>query len=197
MDIILASASPRRAQLLEQIGIKFTVQASNVEEKLSKKMEPSLWVQEIALQKAKDVAKNYKEGLVIGADTIVVKDGKILGKPQDELEAIKMLKFLSGSHHQVMTGIAVVNAQNMEDYIVNIEITKVKFSNLKESEILSYVKTKEPMDKAGAYGIQGIGALLVEKIEGCYYNVVGLPLNHLVKILKKYDGELLSKPHDI
>ena len=192
MKIILASASPRRLELLKQIGLEFTVRPSQVEEKYSQGLNPKDWVQELALAKALDVANTLVEGLVIGADTIVVKDNCIYGKPKDEGEAIAMLKSLSGQEHLVQTGIAVVDCGDKTNFITEVEVTKVKFRALTDGEIRAYVKSKEPMDKAGAYGIQGLGALLVDGIEGCYFNVVGLPISRLAQGLKKFGVEVLN-----
>ena len=192
MEIILASASPRRSTLLTQIGIKHTVRVSNIEENHIVGRDVKKWVEDIALKKALEVAQFYKRGIVIGADTIVVKDGVLLGKPKDEKMAFEMLKILSGETHEVMTGVALVNAKNPKEIYSYVEITKVLFRKLNKSEIINYIKTKEPEDKAGAYGIQGLGALLVEGIEGCYNNVVGLPLNSLAQMLKKLDVEVLN-----
>ncbi|MDK2823328.1 MAG: nucleoside triphosphate pyrophosphatase [Clostridia bacterium] len=191
MKIILASASPRRYELLKQIKIPFTVQVSKINENKIKMGKPQNWVQNLALEKALDVAQSIDEGLVIGADTVVVKENRVLGKPLTSEEAMSMLNFLSGSTHQVMTGIAIVNAVNQRIF-TDVEITTVKFRNLTEQEIYSYVASGEPMDKAGAYGIQGLGALLVEGITGCYFNVVGLPLNKLALGLKKFGMEVLN-----
>lgn len=191
MKIILASASPRRYELLKQIKIPFTVQVSKINENKINMGKPQNWVQNLALEKALDVAQSIDEGLVIGADTVVVKENRVLGKPLTSEEAMSMLNFLSGSTHQVMTGIAIVNAVNQRIF-TDVEITTVKFRNLTEQEIYSYVASGEPMDKAGAYGIQGLGALLVEGITGCYFNVVGLPLNKLALGLKKFGMEVLN-----
>jgi septum formation protein len=191
VKIILASASPRRYELLKQIKIPFTVQVSKINENKIKMGKPQNWVQNLALEKALDVAQSIDEGLVIGADTVVVKENRVLGKPLTSEEAMSMLNFLSGSTHQVMTGIAIVNAVNQRIF-TDVEITTVKFRNLTEQEIYSYVASGEPMDKAGAYGIQGLGALLVEGITGCYFNVVGLPLNKLALGLKKFGMEVLN-----
>jgi septum formation protein len=191
VKIILASASPRRYELLKQIKIPFTVQVSKINENKIKMGKPQNWVQNLALEKALDVAQSIDEGLVIGADTVVVKENRVLGKPLTSKEAMSMLNFLSGSTHQVMTGIAIVNAVNQRIF-TDVEITTVKFRNLTEQEIYSYVASGEPMDKAGAYGIQGLGALLVEGITGCYFNVVGLPLNKLALGLKKFGMEVLN-----
>jgi len=192
VDIVLASASPRRSELLKQIGIPFTIQVSKGEENSIQAQKPQEWVQQLAFEKAFDVANSLKEGLVIGADTIVVKDNQILGKPLNTEEAVSMLDFLSGAEHQVMTGIALVDAANTKKYLTDIEITRVKFRQLTEKEVYAYVASGEPMDKAGAYGIQGLGALLVEGIIGCYFNVVGLPLNRLAQNLKRFGVEVLN-----
>lgn len=188
--IILASASPRRKQLLEQLGLDFSVEPSKTQENLREDLPPALAAACLAEDKAKNVAKRHREGIVLGADTIVVIDGKILGKPQDRDQAREMLTLLSGRWHFVYTGIAAVDVKSgrkMKDY----EESKVKFKNLSPLEIESYIKTGEPMDKAGAYGIQGKGALMVEKIEGCYYNIVGLPLFKLSSLLSNFDIEIL------
>jgi len=178
VDIILASASPRRKELLKQIKIPFAVMVSNIDEDIPGKENPEQWVQELALAKAKNVAAGITSGLVIGADTIVVKDGQVLGKPSSYEDAHRMLSFLSGSTHQVMTGIGLVDSLNNKIFTA-VEKTEVKFKELTGAEIDAYVASGEPMDKAGGYGIQGRGALLVEGIKGCYFNVVGLPLNRL------------------
>ncbi len=191
VEIILASASPRRWELLKQIGLSFTVQVSNVEENKFKGDNPQKWVEQLAKDKASSVASSLKQGLVIGADTVVFKDGKILGKPKSECEAYDMLSFLSGAEHQVLTGIAIIDAMSGESYI-DSEITRVKFRQLTEQEINAYIATGEPFDKAGAYGIQGLGALLVESITGCYFNVVGLPLQKLAQGLKRFGVEVLK-----
>ncbi|SMB92134.1 septum formation protein [Desulfonispora thiosulfatigenes DSM 11270] len=192
MEIILASASPRRSKLLTQIGVTHKVHVSNVEENYTEGIDPKVWVKDIALLKALEVAKFYKKGIVIGADTIVVKDGFILGKPEDERMAMKMLEFLSGDTHEVMTGIALVNAKDPNQSYTHVETTKVLFRKLNSLEISNYVNTKEPMDKAGSYAIQGVGTLFVEGIEGCYNNVVGLPLNRLAQMLKRFNVEVLN-----
>jgi septum formation protein len=158
-------------------------------------MEPQEIVQQLAYKKAVDVADKLnciqkgKNALVIGADTIVVKDS-IMGKPKDEAHAFEMLKSLQGEWHEVITGIAVVDAQDMK-WVKDYEKTRVKFRNLSDDIINSYIKTGEPMDKAGAYGVQGIGAILVEKVEGCYFNVVGLPLVKLASLLENFDVKIL------
>jgi septum formation protein len=173
--IILASGSPRRAHLLRLIGLEFEVIPSTIEEEAINEQEPAAHVLNLSLAKARDVAARIDEGLIVGADTIVVLDGEILGKPKDALEATAMLKRLSGRTHEVFTGFALIKkpgSQTTSDY----ETTNVHFRFLQDWEIESYVKTQSPMDKAGAYGIQDQSAVFADKIEGCFYNVVGFPL---------------------
>lgn len=190
MPIILASASPRRREILTNLGLSFQIQASQVEEKFLEDMEPGVLAQETALAKARDVAKNFNSGLVIGADTIVVLNDQILGKPASVEEAQAMLQALNGKEHLVISGLAVVDVQEQEETAIH-EITKVWFRQLDDEEIQNYVATGEPMDKAGAYGIQDKGSLLVAKIEGCYFNVVGLPLSRLYLLLKQKGIKML------
>ncbi|MFC1713991.1 Maf family protein [Candidatus Poribacteria bacterium] len=187
MKLILASASPRRRQLMEQIGLTFEVMPSNVDEDDIVGHDPLMNIQAIALHKARAVAARLEDGIVIGADTQILMDGEILGKPSDEADAARMLLKLSGRTHRAITGVALVDAStHVEETWV--ETTLVTFRELLESEISAYVDTGEPMGKAGAYGIQGRAAAFVEKIEGCYFNVVGLPLAKLVQNLKKWSG---------
>lgn len=184
MKVVLASASERRIELLERLIHNFHVIVSEFDEH-SVKFNESVdeYVKKIALGKALNI-KNKLSGdsVIIAADTIVVCDEKILGKPKDEKDAFEMLKMIQGRSHYVYSGIAVINKIN--DITESVK-TKVTFSKMSDKEILDYIKTKEPMDKAGAYGIQGMGGTFVEGIEGCYYNVVGLPLNRLKALLKK------------
>ncbi|MGI6553443.1 MAG: Maf family protein [Bacillota bacterium] len=184
MQLILASASPRRRQLLSQLNLEFTVLASSQEEKLDGERDPVLLAERLALAKAREVAAGLQEGLVIGADTIVVLEDRILGKPAFEAEAKEMLELLSGRKHQVISGLALVEAATGKHWLAH-EVTGVWFRILEPEEIESYIATGEPFDKAGAYGIQGLGAVFVEKIEGCYFNVVGLPLARLYLLLKE------------
>ena len=186
MKLILASASPRRRELLTQVGVSFVIEVSDVEEVLDDTLSPELQVQSLALQKAQAVAAQHKDGLVLGADTVVVDAGSLLGKPQNTEEAAEMLRSLSGKWHQVMTAVALVDANDIENKWTSVEITNVKFRDLTEDDIVAYMATGESMDKAGAYGIQGYGALLVERIEGCYNNVVGLPLQLVAKGLRNW-----------
>ncbi len=190
IQIVLASASPRRAKLLKQIGLDFTIVPSNIDESNNGNLSPAEYVQQLAYLKAMDVAEKMaqngqdKRYLVIGADTVVVKDG-ILGKPSDTQEAFSILRRLSGSWHEVLTGIALIDTQDFK-CIKGYETTRVKMKELSDNTIFAYIDSKEPMDKAGAYGIQEKGAVLVEKIEGCYFNVVGLPLSRLAELLEEF-----------
>ena len=186
MKLILASASPRRRELITQVGVSFVIEVSDVEEVLDDTLSLELQVQSLALQKAQVVAAQHKDGLVLGADTVVVDAGSLLGKPQNTEEAAEMLRSLSGKWHQVMTAVALVDANDTKHEWTSVEITNVKFRDLTEDDIAAYVATGESMDKAGAYGIQGYGALLVERIEGCYNNVVGLPLQLVAKGLRNW-----------
>lgn len=186
---ILASASPRRKELLEQIGIKFDIVVSNADEsKVGKDMPVMLYVEELAMLKAAataDYLRKNKRGdfIIISADTVVTLDGKILGKPKNEEGAFSMLCALSGKKHEVFTGICVMRSKDGFS-VADYEKTTVYFNELTDEKIRSYIKTGEPMDKAGAYGIQGRGAVLVNRIDGDYFNVVGLPLSKLSKILE-------------
>ena len=181
MQVILASASPRRLALLQQIGIEAKVCPADFDEVSGSAVQAEDVVLANAIGKCKAVVKIKGDSLpVIAADTVVVAEGVILGKPQNEKDAVKMLKQLSGKTHKVMTGIAVSYAGEM---LAEVCETEVVFRELTDEEIKKYVATGEPLDKAGAYGIQGMGAVLVEKINGCYNNVVGLPLTRLQLIL--------------
>ncbi|MCQ2443742.1 MAG: Maf family protein [Oscillospiraceae bacterium] len=182
MSIILASQSPRRKELLRQMGITdFQVIPAKGEEIVDPALSPQQLVESLALQKATEVAAQCDpKDVVIGADTIVVLDGKVLGKPANTAAAFKMLCSLSTRRHTVYTGVAIIQGEKVR---VSHEATQVRFCDLSETEILDYIATGEPMDKAGAYGIQGRGALLVEGIQGDYFNVVGLPICRLGRML--------------
>lgn len=182
--LILASASPRRQSLLKQIGFTFEVIPSNVEENEIIAHDPLANIQAIALRKARDVAARVTNGLVIGADTQILVDGEVMGKPTDERDAARMLSKLSARTHRAITGVALVDAETgFEETWA--ETTLVSFRKLSKDEISTYISTGEPMDKAGAYGIQGRAAAFVEKIEGCYFNIVGLPLVKLSQKIRK------------
>ena len=182
MNLILASSSPRRKELLEMVNIPFQVKVSHAEETYQDGMEPHEIVMELARIKSAVIAETNRDSVVIGADTIVVMDGDILGKPNNRDEAISMLTRLSGHVHQVYTGVAIITGENT---IMFYEKTDVEFWPLKTQEIEQYVLTGEPFDKAGSYGIQGYGSLLVKRIEGDYFTVVGLPISRLKRELDK------------
>ena len=193
--IILGSASPRRRELLAQIGADFEVRVSNKEEVYHSNV-PEEIVKELALMKAGNVAEELakenpagavKSTVVIGADTIVVLDGKILGKPADEADAVQMLSSLQGRRHDVYTGVAVLDYdENGEKRVYNYPVgTAVYVNEMTEEEIRAYVETKDPLDKAGAYGIQGRFAAYIDRIEGDYYNVVGLPVSRVYRTLRE------------
>jgi septum formation protein len=192
--IILASKSPRRKYLLRQIGVDFRVDPAEVDERVLPDEAPEVYAVRVALDKARLAASRSGEGIVIAADTIVVIDDEILGKPADAFHAERMLKRLSGKVHRVITGLAVMDAATQMT-ITRTSVTRVWFRRLTPDEITSYIATGEPLDKAGAYGIQEVGALLVDKIEGCYFNVVGLPLSLLGELLRGFGLDLLG-PQD-
>jgi septum formation protein len=180
--IILASNSPRRKELLRQIGLDFKTDPADVDERILPDEAPEAYAIRVSLDKARVVAQRAGTGLVIGADTIVVLDNVILGKPVDSRDAERMLSLLSNRMHRVITGLALMDAGTGKT-LTRSEDTRVWFRTLTNDEIISYVNSGEPLDKAGAYGIQGKGALLIDRIEGCYFNVVGLPLSLLGKML--------------
>lgn len=180
--IILASASPRRKELLEMMGLSFTVEPSDADETVMDGIAPCFQVRDLALKKALLVAQANPGNLVIGADTLVCFEGRMLGKPADADEAREMLRLLSGKTHQVMTGIAIVDT--IKDIsLADYEVTDVVFREISAEEIDDYVLTCEPFDKAGAYAIQGKASVFVKAVCGCYYNVVGLPVYQLSEML--------------
>lgn len=187
IDFILASGSPRRKELLELMGLEFKVIVSQADEdSVSKDLKPELYVQELALLKASATAKEVlrnKNAVIISADTIVTLDGQILGKPKDEDDAFNMLSKLSGREREVYTGYCVMRISDGKAVCGKVR-TKVKFKDLSDDKIRGYINSGEPMDKAGAYGIQGLGSLLIEKIDGDYFNVVGLPISALADTLE-------------
>jgi septum formation protein len=195
-ELVLASASPRRAELLRQLGIPFRSCPS----KIIEVPECGLAAPDLALlrarQKAHDVAARFPEELVLGADTVVCYEGRILDKPQDHREALEMLAMLSGRGHDVSTGVVLFKQSN-GDVREAVVTTRVTFRRLSQQDIAGYLATGEPFDKAGGYGIQGFGALLVEKIDGCYFNVVGLPLARLGEMLKSLGVDLLCPDQNI
>ncbi len=190
--LVLASGSPRRRELLQMIGLEFEVLVPDVHETSLHENDPSRFVTEIALAKAKAVSGSLKAGLVLGADTIVVLDGRILGKPCDETEAADMLRTLGGRTHEVFTGVVLVDA---ETGLVKTgsERSEVTMKRLTEEEISRYVATREPADKAGSYGIQGHGAVFIQHIKGCYFNVMGLPLAHVYRMVQELSDELHTR----
>lgn len=177
--IILASKSPRRKELLSLITENFVIKSAEVDESLPKGIQPDKAVEYLSKIKAEPFRND--EDIIIGADTVVSIDGVILGKPKDRSDAFKMLKMLSGKYHSVFTGVTIIKPDSTKTFSVE---TRVKFFDLTDREINDYLDTGEPFDKAGAYGIQGKGSLLVEKIDGDYFNVVGLPVSTLNKYLK-------------
>jgi len=192
INLVLASASPRRHELLRMLGLEFEILVSTAEEERRElPVSPGEQTMELAAGKAKEIADLRPDALVIAADTIVAAENRIMGKPRDEEDAREMLSFLSGRWHEVYTGVALVKAAENRR-LVDCERTRVKFRPLSEEEIKTYIRSGAPMDKAGAYGIQGLGAVLVERIEGCFFNVVGLPLARLTMMLRDFNLEVLE-----
>jgi septum formation protein len=192
VPFVLASGSPRRRRLLERIGMDFEVDVSGVEERVPAGVAPERAVETLALRKADAVAERHPEALTMGADTIVVLHGDVLGKPADAWEAAAMLRRLSGATHTVFTGIALVHPPSGRS-IYTFEGTRVTFAPMTAEEVAAYVATGSPMDKAGGYGIQDDrGALFVRRIDGDYYNVVGLPLHRFYATMKDRFSDLLA-----
>jgi len=187
MELILASQSPRRKELLGLFRLPFAVRIADIDETMDLNKAPYDEVARVSRCKAEAVARNHDD-IVIAADTIVVCEGRVLGKPRDTADAKAMLSLLSGRDHQVMTGLCVIRG---EKCVTATEVTDIHFRDLSEAEIEAYVATGEPMDKAGSYGIQGGAALFAEKMVGDYFNVTGLPVCRLWKILKELAPELL------
>ena len=179
--LILASASPRRRELLTQAGLTFSVEPANIDESRLPHESPSAYVQRLALEKAEAVLALHPHATVLGADTTVVLDHEILNKPLDNDIAEGMLRLLSGRTHQVLTGLAVVSAASRRQHV---EITHVTFSEIPAAELAHYIATGDPLDKAGAYGIQGYAARWIPRIEGDYFNVVGLPIAATIRLLR-------------
>lgn len=184
MNVILASQSPRRKELMGLLRIPFTVRVADIDESMDPSLPPADEVARVSRLKAEAVSRQETD-TVIAADTIVVCDGAVLGKPKDEAHARQMLTMLSGKAHQVMTGLTVLRGN---ECVCCTQITDVYFRELTQDEILSYIATGEPMDKAGAYGIQGLAALFVKRVEGDYCNVIGLPVCRLSQILKEMEN---------
>lgn len=182
---ILASASPRRKEILQSIGIDTIILPSNAEENMDQHILPDMLVQQLALLKAADVAKGKGSGYyVIGADTVVYDGSHIMGKPKSAQHAAQILQQLAGNWHEVYTGIAVVNTTTGKG-ATRVECSRVHFKTLDEAEIAAYIETGEYQDKAGGYGIQGKGAMLVDRIEGDYFNIVGFPVSKFYDLLKE------------
>lgn len=181
--LVLASASPRRQEILRNAGIPFEVQVANVDETVRHGESPRECVQRLAREKARVVAAQRSRDFVLGADTIVVVDGEILGKPRNGEDAVHMLGLLRGREHEVITGVCLIAPDGTEE--VRSEVTRVKVGEISEDEIREYVRSGEPMDKAGAYAIQGIASRWIPRIEGDYFNVVGLPMALVWRMLKE------------
>ncbi len=182
-SVVLASESPRRRELMNITGIPFYTQAAKIDETFNANLSIEEGVMDLALRKAMKVSEARPNEVVIGADTIVVIDNEILGKPKDVEDAYRMLRLLSNKTHRVITGVAIVNQDVKKTFY---EVTEVKFANLSEETIEWYIKSREYYDKAGGYAIQGKGMILVERIHGDYFNVVGMPMHHLVEELKAF-----------
>ncbi len=189
MQLILASQSPRRKELLGLFHIPFTVRVADIDETIDQARSPYEEVARVSRLKA-EATPRVADDVVVAADTIVVCDHKVLGKPVDQEDAFRMLKLLSGKDHQVMTGLTVLRGDTA---VVCTEVTDIHFRELTDGEILAYIRTGEPMDKAGSYGIQGGAALFAEKLVGDYYNVMGLPVCRLGQILKTVAPELMEE----
>ncbi|MBM4135555.1 MAG: septum formation inhibitor Maf [Nitrospira sp.] len=188
--IILASASPRRKEILKKTGLKFKVDKSDYEEKVDPGLKPHELTRFLSREKARHVARRYRNALVIAADTIVVFRGRLFGKPRNEEQAKEMLKALSGEAHSVITGFTIIDTAGKKEISRSVE-SKVFFKRLSTDEIETYIRSGEPLDKAGAYGVQGLGAVIVKRIEGDFFNVMGLPLNALTESLKKFGVNVL------
>jgi septum formation protein len=183
--LLLASASPRRAEILRNVGWPFETLAVDIDETPHEGEEAEPYIKRLALTKAQTAARQRSRALVLGADTTVVVDGEMLGKPRDEGDARRMLRLLQGRWHEVMTGVALVRAGEEGRHLVAHETTRVRFGAMSVEEIDGYVRTHEPMDKAGAYAVQGVAALFIEQIEGDYWNVVGLPIRLVYKLAQE------------
>ncbi|GFZ86178.1 Maf-like protein [Paenibacillus marchantiophytorum] len=192
--LILASSSPRRQELIQALGLPYIIRVSDADETVEGKITPSELVEVLSVRKASMVREmleaEEKHGIIIGSDTVVVYKDEILGKPVDEQDAYRMLQSLQGSTHQVYSGIACIDASNGK-HVVSHSVTHVTMKPMSDAQILRYIATGEPKDKAGSYAIQGIGATIVQAIEGDYFTVVGLPLSKLSDLLLAFDIEVL------
>jgi len=189
--IILASKSEQRKKLLEIIGLDFEIEESNYAKDMTEKMPAHKLAQKLALGKARDVAKKHKDAIIIGADTFIVLGKEFLGKPRAPQKAKEMLKKISGKKHKLITGIAIIDTKKNRVF-TDYEITEIWFKKLNKKEIEEYIKTGEPLDKAGGYAIQKLGCLFIKKINGNYTNAVGLPINKIYEYLLKLDVDILK-----
>jgi septum formation protein len=188
--IVLASSSPRRRDLLSKVLVDFKVRPAEIDESLTGDTPPAI-ARSLAFSKASLVARDEPDSLVIGADTIVVVDHVVLGKPSDEIDAERMLAMISGRVHMVVTGVAIIDTSSGH-HMVEHEESLVHIRALSAEQVKAYVRTGEPMDKAGAYAVQGVGSVIVDRIEGDYFNVVGLPMARLAKMLESFDVHILA-----
>jgi len=183
--IVLASASPRRREILEKTGLNFSICASDYKENLDLSLKPHKLARFLSLKKAEAVAHKYKDAIIIAADTFIYFKDRLLGKPHTGAAAEKMLRLLNGKVHSVITGYTVMDTASGQIVSKSV-VTKVYFRKIAEDELSAYVRSREPLDKAGAYAVQGLGAVFIEKIEGDFFNVMGLPLCALTESLKKF-----------
>lgn len=196
MEIILASQSPRRQELLKKFNLPFKIRISPIDEEIYRGEAPKAYVLRMAESKARVVAEEEEEALVIAADTIVLLDGEILGKPKDKEDAARILGKIQGRKHLVLTGVSL-NKRNNEKKRSFVEATEVDFAPMTSEEIQTYIATGQPLDKAGAYGIQDMGALFVKGISGCYYNVMGLPLRRIYEEINiLIEGEIIEEENE-
>ena len=184
MKLILASQSPRRKQLLSLLDIPFDIVVADIDEKIDEEKPLRSEIEKLSFLKANEVFKDHRDAVVIGADTIVTLDEKVLGKPHSRDDAVRMLKMLEDNRHTVITGVTIISAKMSETFSV---VSDVYFHRMSDEEISSYIDTGEPMDKAGAYAIQGIGSRFVKRIDGDYYAIMGFPVSEVYHRLKKYE----------
>lgn len=183
MRVILASKSPRRKQLMDLLNINYEIIVADIDESINEQNDLRKEIENLSYLKAKKVFNDNQDSLVIGSDTIVVVNDEVLGKPKDEEDAFRMIKLLQNNKHQVITGVTLLSLKGPETFSV---VSDVYFESMSDEEIREYIKTKEPMDKAGAYAIQGIGAKYISKIDGDYYAIMGFPISEVNKRIKKY-----------
>ena len=181
--IILASKSPRRKQIMDTLNIPYEIIVADIDEKINYDNDLRKEIENLSFLKALKVFNDHKDAIVIGADTIVVCNNEVLGKPKDEEDAKRMLNMLQGNTHHVITGVTILSSKASESFSI---VSKVKFNSMDEKEVDEYIKTKEPMDKAGSYAIQGIGSKFINSIDGDFYSIMGLPIGELYKRLKNY-----------